>query len=105
MGRFKAFWSTTGTKPCIPAEGMQGAQGQVLQHDPPLVFDLDSDPAESSPVQAPSQVLHQLEEARRHKVADIASSFQSQPLYEQGGRTAQPCCNATSVYCGCAGSG
>ena len=86
-------WETASASPCRPPSGAQGAAGKTLQHDPPLSFDLEADPSESSPVLLAERAYADVTTALDTLMADIQSTMQSEPEYAQGGWDAAPCCN------------
>jgi arylsulfatase A-like enzyme len=100
IGRHKALWISGGAAAC------GDVKAECITHDPPLLFDLDEDPAESRPLNpttAPNRALVQrLTEARALKLANIMGSPRSTADYSTSaaGRAAN-CCNAKNVDCAC----
>ena len=94
-GRFKAHFATMG------AGGCAGNGVPTQQHDPPLLFDLEADPAESTPVMN-ATLADMFVAARQAKLADSASTFRTASNYSSGGFAWWACCDATNADCQCA---
>ena len=62
-----------------------GKEGPILTHDPPLIFDLSRDLAESTPVVVSQSVYDSIDQALQAKLNDIASTARSTPDYRTGG--------------------
>ena len=80
-----------------------GKQGKTVNHNPPLVFDLSVDQAESTPINASTELIAQLDAARNATLADIASTVKHDGHYMSGGKEAWGCCNPKSEVCRCKG--
>eukprot|EP00047_Mylnosiga_fluctuans_P012367 m.25635 g.25635 ORF g.25635 m.25635 type:complete len:452 (+) comp4191_c0_seq1:2-1357(+) len=96
LGRYKAFFATYSVPACSePAAGRR-------EHNPPLIFDLETDPGETTPLaQPPSGLVQAMVAARLARLADIAGSFRSMANYSVGGVDAWPCCKQGNVGCRC----
>lgn len=101
IGRYKLYWETIPAAPCRKADGTHDPSGKRLVHSPPIAFDLVADPAESTPVSVPAELLRDVEAARSATVASITSTFHSFSNYSTGGSAAWPCCNRASSCCRC----
>ena len=103
---------TEGTTPCIAAEGLGsdhpggGPIGTGVQmektifHDPPLVFDVDADPAESSPLD-PSTIpdaMATIKDEYAKFWASVTGTLSHITDYSQAA-WARPCGNASSAVC------
>jgi hypothetical protein len=79
-------------------------QGNSVRHDPPLVFDLAADPAESSPLdpKLPSTqaIVTQLETLLHAQMVSVNTTMRSEADYSTDPRD-NPCCNATLPACRC----
>jgi len=95
-GRYKAFFKTAAAGGCLdPSPKVKDEE-----HDPPLLFDLEADPAESSPIV--NATLAQLfVNARAAILADVDSSFKTQSNYSGGEWTWWACCNSANAACQC----
>ena len=99
-GQYKAHWVTGG------AVGCNDDTGPVRSHDPPLLFDLNLDPAEAHALDTDSpemrRVVAEMERLRRGVLADIEADATSVADYRTGpeGRLSN-CCNASHVACRC----
>ena len=97
-GRFKAHFAS------YSVAGCKESGTDRIEHNPPLIFDLDMDPGESTPlVNPPKELLSAFTKALEEKMKDIKSSFRSIANYTQGGVDAWPCCNSKNVGCRCKG--
>jgi arylsulfatase A-like enzyme len=92
---YQAHWTTLG------AAGCDGGGAPQLDHDPPLVFDLDADPGETTAIDPPPGLVDAFNAARAALQADIANSFHTQSNYSSGGFDWWACCNATNADCQC----
>ena len=95
--QYKAFYSTY---PAIDG-ACGGQQGSVFEHNPPLIFDLSQDLAESTPIVPPQSVYDNIEMALHAKLEDIASTPHSKADYAVGGLDARACCDAGHIVCRC----
>ena len=94
---WKAYSRTYGQPSCTaPAP-------KPRDHPEYLVFDLDADPGESTPVRPPADVLDAIFAAHRAFLADIHSTFRSNTSYATGPTTVSsgPCCNPANAVCRC----
>ncbi len=94
---YKAYFTTWGTEPC------EGKASSVVNHNPPLVFDLDADVSEKAPLAPaaiPSFVMQKILEGHKSKLNSIATTFRSVTNYSTS-PDAQPCCNPHNVVCRC----
>jgi hypothetical protein len=79
-----------------------GRRAPVLDHYPPLVFDLSVDIAESRPLDpVPSELVQLLDKLLADRLRDIESTPRSRPDYRSGGLDDRPCCDAGHVVCRC----
>lgn len=97
---YKAVWQTGGAKGC--RDGRTSDPAPSLRHEPPLLFDLDADPAEASPLNttAFAEVLETIRALRHAKEESINTTFRSVTDYAQDDKF-KPCCNRTNVACRC----
>ena len=95
-GRFKAFFQTAAAGGCD--QSGPGPKDQV--HDPPLIFDLEADPAESTPV-VNDTLAAEFKAALAQKLADIGSTFRTESNYSSGGFAWWACCDAENAACQC----
>jgi arylsulfatase A-like enzyme len=104
VGQYKFFWETYSRAPCN-----HGDAGLVLAHNPPLAFDLHSDPYEAKPVVVTEALLQKANRARDLKLLDIALTLSHTANYTQGAKTFpyidSPCCNLASPVCRCTDQG
>lgn len=91
---FKAVWQTGGEKGC--QNGKTSDPAPSRRHEPPLLFDLDADPAEATPLntaaEAYAAVLAKIRALRQAKEESINSTFRSITNYSQDDQF-KPCCN------------
>ncbi|XP_068120014.1 arylsulfatase G-like [Hyperolius riggenbachi] len=99
LGQYKAYYTTGGAMSC------DGQTGPEQQHDPPLVFNIEQDPQEGTPLDKQSvefqQVLPQIEAAMFHLHEDLRSDNVSIADYSQN-PSAMICCNPKHTVCRCA---
>lgn len=94
-GDFKVFFES------YPANACGGKTAEPKPHDPPLIFNVATDPAESTPVTVSSATLKAITDARTAKLNDIQSTYKSEANYSSGGIDAEACCNKQHVVCRC----
>ncbi|OCT63144.1 arylsulfatase G [Xenopus laevis] len=98
LGQYKAFYTTGGALDC------NGSIGPAQHHDPPLVFNLNRDIQEGSPLDTESQEYHtlllHLKQAMGDIQADISMDNVSSADYLQD-VSAVLCCNREHVACRC----
>jgi len=94
---WKAYTKTS-SQPSCRAPGTK-----AVEHPDYLVFDLENDPSESTPVRPPPAVLDAIWAAHHALLADVASTFRSTANYSRGATTVEsaPCCNAANAVCRC----
>jgi hypothetical protein len=98
MGQYKAMFEA------IPALPCNGSSSGRAVFDPPIIFDLSADPAESTPLSPPPPgLVAQFRTAFAAMWTNITSTMQSTPDYSGGGTAASPCCNGDHVVCRCTG--
>ncbi|KAM9296638.1 arylsulfatase G [Gastrophryne carolinensis] len=98
LGPHKAFYTTGGALSC------DGRIGPEQQHNPPLVFNLERDPQEESPLEKSSteyqQVLPRIVEAMKDLWDDLRTDNVSTADYSQDS-SAIICCNPKQKTCRC----
>ena len=73
-----------------------------VHHPDYLVFDLDADPGETTPVRPGQAVMDAIFAAHAAVLHDIASTFMSAANYSSGTMVEDaPCCNAANALCRC----
>jgi len=82
------------------ASDCSGNKGGTVQHSTPLVFDVVSDPAESTPVQLDADTLKTVEQLLAAKEASIKSTLSHKADYSSSDQYA-PCCDSTDPVCRC----
>jgi len=94
---FKAYTKTYSQPSCTERAA------PAVDHPDYLVFDLDADPGEATPIRPPPAVMDAIFAAHAAKLADIASTFKSVAQYDVGPSTVKsgPCCNAAFADCRC----
>ena len=80
-----------------------GRQGLKFDHNPPLIFDLSHDLAESTPIVPPQSVYDAINQGLEAKLKDIASTPHTTVDYRMGGLDARACCDAGHIVCRCTG--
>lgn len=63
------FYESAGAGPCRQANGSHAPSGRAIKHDPPLVFNVTADPAESTPVFPAREVYEAISRARNSTLA------------------------------------
>ena len=97
LGPLKAYWQTYGAND----GACGGLVGGVVDHSPPLVFNLSVDLAESVPVVVGEEVLGEMERLLKAKLSDIEGSARSVADYSNGDLAERPCCDAGHIVCRC----
>ena len=95
--QWKAYSRTSGVPSCTaPAP-------PPVDHPAYLIFDLDADPGETTPVRPPPDVLDAIWSAHRAFLLDINATFRSTTDYASGPSTVAsgPCCNPDNAVCRC----
>ena len=101
LGRYKAHFQTMGSVPCREANGTHRDDGgKTFQHDPPLIFDLDTDPAEANPIDPTTipDIVAQIQHEYDAFWVNVNSTKQSKTEYN-GDRKFAPCGNVSSPSC------
>lgn len=101
-GELKVFFQTYSANGC----GKKDDHGQhytATPHDPPLIFNLTADPAESTPVTVGADVLAAIKAQRAATLADIAGTLKHPGHYDSGDKKDWGCCNQESAVCRCKG--
>lgn len=87
------------------AEACGGATGRPQIHDPPLIFDLQCDKAEETPleVSAPEyqEVVQQVIRRREELFWDIATDESVSTANYNTDKSAAPCCDPQQAICRC----
>ncbi|XP_045425464.1 arylsulfatase G isoform X1 [Lemur catta] len=98
LERYKAFYVTGGAKAC------DGSIGPEQHHELPLMFNLEDDAAEGSPLERDGAeyqaVLPEVREVLADVLQDIASDNISRADYTQD-PSVTPCCNPYRIACRC----
>lgn len=87
------------------AEACGGETGKQQVHDPPLIFDLERDEAEETPLDVKTteyQVVAERIARRREKLLwDIATDKSVSIADYRTDESAAPCCDLTQTVCRC----
>ncbi|XP_078257430.1 arylsulfatase G [Rhinoraja longicauda] len=98
LKQYKAFYLTGGAKAC------KGGEGPSQQHDPPLIFNLLNDRAESQPLDPLDAeyraVFPQIQKALDNIIQDISTDNTSLADYSHDPAVI-PCCQPKHVVCRC----
>uniref|UniRef100_A0A3Q1EP93 Arylsulfatase G n=1 Tax=Acanthochromis polyacanthus TaxID=80966 RepID=A0A3Q1EP93_9TELE len=98
-GRHKAFYITGAAEACGGGTGLQQL------HDPPLIFDLERDEAEETPLQAESPeyqaVAERITRKREELLWDIATDKSVSTADYSTDKSAAPCCDPRRAVCRC----
>ncbi|XP_028991200.1 arylsulfatase G [Betta splendens] len=98
-GKHKAFYMTGAAESC------GGATGKHQLHDPPLIFDLERDKSEETPLDARTPEYKAIAErvARRREelLWDIATDASASTADYSVDKSAAPCCDRTQAVCRC----
>lgn len=99
LGSYKVVYYTGGVPDCF------GQSGPSQCHaDTPLLFNLDVDPSESSPLDSNSSEYHVVVELARMALVDLQRSVKSDntsTVDYRSGHEGQVCCNKDSPICRC----
>ncbi|XP_068161875.1 arylsulfatase G [Antennarius striatus] len=99
MGNHKAYYLTGSAKAC------GGATGRQEFHDPPLIFDLQHDKAEETPLDVESPdyqaAMERISQKREELLWDIATDTSVSVADYSTDTSAVPCCNPEHAVCRC----
>jgi arylsulfatase G len=95
--QYKAYYTTY----CAGDGACGGKKGLIIDHKPPLIFDLSRDLAESTPIVPPQSVYDAIDQGLEAKLKDIASTPHTTVDYRSGGLDARACCDAGHIVCRC----
>ncbi|XP_054877091.1 arylsulfatase G [Poeciliopsis prolifica] len=99
VGKHKAFYITGGAAAC------NGSTGQEQLHDPPLIFDLDREEAEETPLQFATAeyraIAERVARKREELLWDIATDGSVSTADYSQDELAAPCCDRTQAMCRC----
>uniref|UniRef100_A0A3Q3LPM0 Arylsulfatase G n=1 Tax=Mastacembelus armatus TaxID=205130 RepID=A0A3Q3LPM0_9TELE len=98
-GRHKAFYITGAAEAC------GGATGRQQLHDPPLIFDLERDEAEETPLKVGTPeyqaVVERISRRREELLWDIATDKSVSAADYSTDGSAAPCCDPRQAVCRC----
>ncbi|XP_027883615.1 arylsulfatase G [Xiphophorus couchianus] len=98
-GKHKAFYITGGAAAC------SGSTGQEQLHDPPLIFDLDREEAEETPLQFATAeyraIAERVARKREELLWDIATDGSVSTADYSQDESAAPCCDRRQAVCRC----
>lgn len=98
-GKHKAFYITGASEAC------GGATGRQQLHDPPLIFDLQLDEAEETPLQVHTPeyqaVVERIARKREELLWDIATDESVSTADYSKDKSAAPCCDPRQAVCRC----
>ena len=101
FGKYKAFFVTGGSTSCRDKNGQpRTGKATTIHHNPPLVFDVLADPAESKPID-PSTIGDVIEEIQKQYVAfwlSVNTTMRSQTSFDND-PAVKPCSNPKSSCC------
>lgn len=87
------------------AEACGGATGAPQSHDPPLVFDLQRDQAEGTPLEVSTPeyraLVEQIARGREELLWDIATDASVSTANYNTDESAAPCCDPQRAVCRC----
>uniref|UniRef100_A0A8C6MHW3 Arylsulfatase G n=1 Tax=Nothobranchius furzeri TaxID=105023 RepID=A0A8C6MHW3_NOTFU len=97
--KYKAFFVTGAAEAC------GGGTGQQQLHDPPLIFDLEQDESEETPLRFDTPeyqtVAQRVSQKREELLWDIATDPSLSTADYSTDGSAAPCCDTTQVVCRC----
>ncbi|KAM7381898.1 hypothetical protein PAMA_012652 [Pampus argenteus] len=98
-GKYKAFYITGAAKTC------GGATGRQQLHDPPLIFNLEHDEAEETPLEVGTleyqAAAERIARRREELLWDIATDKSVSAADYTTDESAAPCCDPTQAVCRC----
>ncbi|XP_017273905.1 arylsulfatase G [Kryptolebias marmoratus] len=98
-GKYKAFYITGGAEAC------GGGKGEQQLHDPLLIFDLERDEAEETPLRLDTPeyelVARRVAREREELLWDIATDKSVSTADYSTDKSAAPCCDKTQAVCRC----
>lgn len=98
-GKYKAFYITGAAEAC------GGATGRQQLHNPPLIFDLERDEAEETPLNMVTPeyqaVAERIARKREALLWDIASDMSVSSADYSTDESAAPCCDPKQAVCRC----
>ncbi|XP_037547281.1 arylsulfatase G [Nematolebias whitei] len=98
-GKYKAFYITGAAEAC------GGGTGKQQLHNPPLIFDLEREEAEESPLQFDTPeyeaVAQKVARKREELLWDIATDKSVSTADYSTDESAAPCCDPTQAVCRC----
>ncbi|KAM4715655.1 arylsulfatase G isoform 1-T2 [Anableps anableps] len=98
-GKHKAFYVTGGAEAC------SGGTGQEQLHDPPLIFDLEHEEAEETPLQFDTPeyraIAERVARKREELLWDIATDGSVSTADYSQDELAAPCCDRRQAVCRC----
>ncbi|RVE59407.1 hypothetical protein OJAV_G00188330 [Oryzias javanicus] len=98
-GKYKAFYITGGAEAC------GGTTGRPQLHDPPLIFDLERDAAEETPLQVHTPeyqtAAQRIARKREELLWDIATDESVSTADYRKEESAAPCCDQRQAVCRC----
>jgi arylsulfatase G len=94
---FKAYTRTYNQPSCTEPKT------KPIDHPDYLIFDLDADPGESTPVRPPQDVLDAIWTAHHALLVEVNATMRSNTSYAVGPTMvgSAPCCNAANAVCRC----
>lgn len=103
LGDYKVFWKTGGTGGT--SRSCDGKIAPEVSHDPPLVFNIEKDPAESTPLSSDidpmyTEIIEKARSLRAFIIADIKADNTSVVDYSKAD-WAYPCCDSSKRLCRC----
>eukprot|EP00299_Pterocystis_sp_00344_P016355 c8205_g1_i2.p1 GENE.c8205_g1_i2~~c8205_g1_i2.p1 ORF type:complete len:255 (-),score=65.27 c8205_g1_i2:10-774(-) len=93
---FSVYWQTNAHDGCATH-----FENTITVHDPPLVFDLTTDPEQSTPITLSPDEMRIVQSALDDKWKDIFNSFRTSVSFDGGGAPYWACCNPTHPDCRC----
>lgn len=101
-------WLKSNKHPCLflgAAEACGGATGRQQLHDPPLVFDLEWDKSEETPLEVGTPeykaVAERIARRREELLWDIATDKSVSTADYSTDKSAAPCCDPRHTVCRC----
>ena len=98
--QYKAHWKTIATEGCSnssdPASVRSLGAPPEVWHQPPLLFDVNADPAESTPLppeQVDPRLFAKLQQMLEDKLRDVHTTRREKADFDNGDRAQWPCCN------------